>query len=102
MTDQNLVTGTIKAIADAKRREHESYIFGCKMYSKYHDGHAKWTRKNAHLRDKINKLQARIKELEELAANAYRAWDADNDSRVGKILRAMTDENFRKSYLPKG
>lgn len=35
-----------------------------------------------------------------LAREAYEAWGADNDARLGKLLRAMIDDEFRNSYRP--
>ena len=39
-------------------------------------------------------------ELMAIANDAYSAWDNDQDSKVGKLLRAMVDEEFRRSYRP--
>lgn len=36
--------------------------------------------------------------LTAIAAEAYREWDADNDMRVGKILRALADPVFAQNY----
>lgn len=33
-----------------------------------------------------------------IAAEAYREWDADNDPRVGKLLKAMSESSFAASY----
>lgn len=41
-----------------------------------------------------------VKALHTLAAAAYKAWDADNDVKVGKLLRAMLEPPFRTAYLP--
>lgn len=38
--------------------------------------------------------------LRALAKDAYEAWDNDRDAKVGKLLRAMLDANFRKQYRP--
>ena len=35
-----------------------------------------------------------------LAEDAHAAWDKDEDARVGKLLLAMMDEVFRKTYRP--
>lgn len=43
---------------------------------------------------------AEIARLRQLAEDAYRAWDSDQDGRVGKLLRAMLDEDFCHSYRP--
>ena len=41
-----------------------------------------------------------IERLRTLARDAYAAWDGDKDARVGKLLHAMLDEEFSKSYRP--
>lgn len=41
-----------------------------------------------------------IESLLALARDAYDAWDADDDPKVGKLLRAMLDEAFRSTYRP--
>ena len=41
-----------------------------------------------------------IDKLLTLARDAQAAWDGDNDARVGKLLRAMVDKDFCKSYRP--
>ncbi|AHX16181.1 hypothetical protein CH75_06250 [Dyella jiangningensis] len=43
---------------------------------------------------------AEVKELREVALMAYRSWDKDEDTRLGKLLRAMVDPAFAKTYLP--
>jgi len=35
-----------------------------------------------------------------LAEDAHEAWDKDEDARVGKLLLAMMDATFRKTYRP--
>ena len=41
-----------------------------------------------------------IARLRTLALDAHTAWNLDMDSRVGKLLHAMLDEEFSKSYRP--
>lgn len=41
-----------------------------------------------------------IEQLRTLARDAYEAWDNYRDAQVGKLLRAMLDETFRKTYRP--
>jgi hypothetical protein len=41
-----------------------------------------------------------IEALRKLASDAYTKWDADDEARVGKLLRAMVDHEFRKTYRP--
>lgn len=36
--------------------------------------------------------------LTSIAHEAYKAWDSDQDSRVGKILRALADPSFAQQY----
>ena len=45
-------------------------------------------------------LQVEIERLRTLARDAYEAWDNDRDARVGKLLIAMLDEKFSKTYRP--
>lgn len=39
-------------------------------------------------------------QLMKLAKDALSAWDADQESRTGKLLMAMVDSDFRKQYRP--
>lgn len=39
-------------------------------------------------------------QLRKLAQDAYAAWDSDQETKVGKLLRAMLDGDFRKTYRP--
>jgi len=48
----------------------------------------------------VHKAIAEIKALRLLAQDAAIAWDEGKDSRVGKLLRAMVDVEFRKTYKP--
>lgn len=41
-----------------------------------------------------------IDRLKGMAADAYEAWDNDRDAKVGKLLRAMADDEFRAMYRP--
>lgn len=41
-----------------------------------------------------------IEQLRTLAGDAYEAWDNDRDTQVGKLLRSMLDDKFRKTYRP--
>ena len=43
---------------------------------------------------------AEIEAMRSLARDAYDAWDHDRDARVGKLLLAMMDQKFRKTYRP--
>lgn len=38
---------------------------------------------------RIAELEAALALIPKIASDAYEAWDSDNDSRVGKILRAL-------------
>lgn len=44
------------------------------------------------------KLLTNLQLLQSIASEAYDEWDNDNASRVGKILRALADPVFAKSY----
>ena len=49
------------------------------------------------------RLEAAHEEIEAmrwLARDAFDAWDRDKDAKVGKLLRAMIDHDFRKIYRP--
>ena len=48
------------------------------------------------MRDAITEIET----MRSLARDAYDAWDHDRDARVGKLLRAMMDDGFRKTYRP--
>lgn len=41
-----------------------------------------------------------IAHVRTLATDAYAAWDGDNAPRVGKLLRAILDSDFRRIYRP--
>lgn len=41
-----------------------------------------------------------VQRLRSLARDAYEAWDNDRDAKVGKLLRAMLDDAFCKTYRP--
>lgn len=43
-------------------------------------------------------LNDEIEQLQKLAQDAYAAWDNNQDMKVGKLLRAMLDSDFRKTY----
>ena len=45
-------------------------------------------------------LRAEAEALRTLAKDAHKAWDADKAMRVGKLLIAMIDPEFRRSYRP--
>lgn len=45
-------------------------------------------------------LQERDRQWRELTAQVYAYWDADKNMKVGKMLRAMSDPKFAKTYLP--
>lgn len=53
-----------------------------------------------HLAPLARKLERENVLLRTLAKDAYEAWDNDMDARVGKLLRAMLDEKFSKTYRP--
>ncbi len=38
--------------------------------------------------------------MRSLARDAYDAWDHDRDAKVGKLLRAIMDDDFRAMYRP--
>jgi hypothetical protein len=46
------------------------------------------------------RLSDENEQLRKLAQDAYAAWDSDQETKVGKLLRAMLDANFRKTYRP--
>lgn len=54
----------------------------------------------AALQAENDRLQAECEALRALAADAYEAWEYDKDSRVGKLLMAMRNPEFRASYRP--
>lgn len=41
-----------------------------------------------------------LRELTVLLQDAHKAWDSDKDSRVGKLLHAALNKDFRYSYRP--
>jgi hypothetical protein len=41
-----------------------------------------------------------IEAVRSLARDAYDAWDHDRDAKVGKLLRAIVDDDFRAMYRP--
>lgn len=43
---------------------------------------------------------AEIEAMRSLARDAYDAWDHDRDAKVGKLLRAIMDDEFRAMYRP--
>lgn len=45
-------------------------------------------------RDAISEIEA----MRSLARDAYDAWDHDRDAKVGKLLRAIMDDDFRAMY----
>ena len=58
------------------------------------------------MRDKCRKVgvgttaECELYQLRKLAEDAYEAWDSDKETQVGKLLRAMLDGGFRKTYRP--
>ena len=52
------------------------------------------------LEDNVHELRAENEALLQLARDALKAWDADKDSRVGKLLVAMTNRAYRSTYRP--
>lgn len=48
------------------------------------------------MRDAITEIES----VWSIAHEAYIAWDNDMDAKVGKLLRAILDEQFRKTYRP--
>ena len=48
----------------------------------------------------LAKAADEIDQLRRLASDAFDAWNSDRDSRVGKLLRAMGSEEFRRLYRP--
>lgn len=51
-------------------------------------------------RDCIDDAADEIEQLRKLAQDAYSAWNSDQETKVGKLLRAMLDGGFRKTYRP--
>lgn len=43
-------------------------------------------------------VEAASNSWRKVAAEAFEAWDSDNDSRLGKLLRAMSDPVFARQY----
>lgn len=52
----------------------------------------------ARLIDRCAELASEVVALQKLASDALKAWDADKDAHVGKLLRAMIDREFRSAY----
>lgn len=50
--------------------------------------------------DRVRALRVDRDQIMELARDALKAWDGDHEIRVGKLLRAITDAEFRKTYRP--
>lgn len=48
----------------------------------------------------IAELRAEHERLSTLARDAYVAWSTDRDARVGKLLRAMVDAGYCRTYRP--
>ena len=48
----------------------------------------------------IDALRAELEQVKRIAQAAYSAWQADMDSKTGKLLRSIVDEEFRKVYIP--
>lgn len=51
-------------------------------------------------RDLRLKHEKEIRELNLLLKAAHKAWDSDKDSRVGKLLHAALNKDFRYLYRP--
>ena len=60
----------------------------------------KLSAENAAPRDCIDVAADEIEQLRKLARDAYAAWNSDQETKVGKLLRAMLDGGFRKTYRP--
>lgn len=52
------------------------------------------------LRHNSQAVETEAGQLRFIAEKAKAAWDEEKDHRVGKLLRAMVDVDFRKTYLP--
>lgn len=52
------------------------------------------------LHAEIARLRAENERLSTLARDAFVAWDAGRDARVGKLLRAMVDADYCRTYRP--
>ncbi len=48
----------------------------------------------------VSALCTELEQLRKLASDAHEAWDKDRDIQVGKLLKAMLDDKFRKTYRP--
>ncbi len=48
----------------------------------------------------LEMMRAENERLHTLARDARAAWDADRDARVGKLLRAMVDTDYCRTYRP--
>ena len=51
-------------------------------------------------RQRIAELEKELRELNALLKDAHKAWDSDKDSRVGKLLHAALNKDFRYTYRP--
>jgi len=50
--------------------------------------------------DEIVRLRDEVNVLIRMALETWELWDADQDARVGKMLKAMADLEFRRQYRP--
>lgn len=64
------------------------------------EGHAGWGNTMTCAAEEIETLRAESERLRTLARDAAVAWDADRDARVGKLLRAMVDVDYCRTYRP--
>lgn len=55
---------------------------------------------NTQQAEDVRALRDERDQLIVLAKEAVKAWDTDQDARVGKLLMAMIDSDFRKQYRP--
>lgn len=61
---------------------------------------AQGTPESHQARDEIVRLRTETANILALANDARDAWDNDQDTRVGKLLLAMIDDEFRATYRP--
>jgi hypothetical protein len=54
----------------------------------------------AQMAKRMESAEEEIEAMRWLARDAFDAWNHDKDAKLGKLLRAMIDHEFRKVYRP--
>ena len=54
----------------------------------------------AQVTQRLESAEEEIEAMRWLARDAFDAWNHDKDAKLGKLLRAMIDHEFRKAYRP--